>query len=458
GTPDSNGYTVTVTGGGSKAIGTNDSVTFSGLATGSHTVTLSGIQSNCSVSGGASRPVTVATGQTASVPFTIDCPTVPPPTGDLTVTAATTGQDLDPDGYIVTVDGGRSRSLGINTSTTYPGLTATSHTVELTISTGKCTVSGQNPRTVTVATSGTTTTFTISCAALPPPAGDLTVTNSTTGQDLDPDGYTVTVDGGQSRSLGINTSTTYPGLTATSHTVELTGIAGNCTVSGQNQLGRTAATSGTTTTFTITCAALPPPTGNLTVTNSTTGQDLDPDGYTVTVDGGQSRSLGVNTSTTYSGLTATSHTVELTGIAGNCTVSGQNPRTVTVATSGTTTTFTITCAALPPPTGDSTVTNSTTPQHLDPAGYTVTVDDHTTLCRSEHHLQRAHRDESYGRAHGHRRELHGERPEPPHRERAHQRHDDHVHHHLRGDHRQSDRHHEYLGRDSRPRRLHRVGE
>src|SRR5205807_1891972 len=130
GTPDSNGYTVTVTGGGSKAIGTNDSVTFSGLATGSHTVTLSGIQSNCSVSGGASRPVTVATGQTASVPFTIDCPAVPPPTGDLTVTAATTGQDLDPDGYTVTVDGGQSRSLGVNTSTTYSGLTATSHTVE----------------------------------------------------------------------------------------------------------------------------------------------------------------------------------------------------------------------------------------------------------------------------------------------------------------------------------------
>src|SRR6184192_460589 len=374
GTPDSNGYTVTVTGGGSKAIGTNDSVTFSGLATGSHTVTLSGIQSNCSVSGGASRPVTVNTGPPVSVAFTIDCPTVPPPTGDLTVTNSTTGQDLDPDGYTVTVDGGQSRSLGINTSTTYPGLTATSHTVDLTGIAGNCTVSGQNPRTVTVATCGTTTTFTITCAALPPPTGDLTVTNSTTGQDLDPDGYTVTVDGGQSRSLGVNTSTTYSGLTATSHTVELTGIAGNCTVSGQNPRTVTVATSGTTTTFTITCAALPPPTGDLTVTNSTTGQDLDPDGYTVTVDGGQSRSLGINTSTTYPGLTATSHTVELTGIAGNCTVSGQNPRTVTVATSGTTTTFTITCTALPPPTGDLTVTNSTTGQDLDPDGYTVTVD------------------------------------------------------------------------------------
>src|SRR5204863_418905 len=135
----------------------------------------------------------------------------------------------------------------------------------------------------------------------------------------------------------------------TNHTVALTDVPGNCTVTGGASktvpvtAGRTA-----TAAFTVTCTALPPPTGDLTVTAATSGQDLDPDGYTVTVDGGQSRSLGINTSTTYNGLTATSHTVELTGIAGNCTVSAQNPRTVTVATSGTTTTFTITCAALPP--------------------------------------------------------------------------------------------------------------
>src|SRR5206468_2266739 len=133
----------------------------------------------------------------------------------------------------------------------------------------------------------------------------------------------------------------------------------------------TVATSGTTTTFTVTCAALPPPTGDLTVTAATSGQDLDPNGYSVTVDGGQSRSLGINASTTYPGLTAASHTIELTGIAGNCSVSGQNPRTVTVATSGTTTTFTITCTALTPRTTENTSTAATT-LHLH--GYTVTID------------------------------------------------------------------------------------
>src|SRR5207247_555781 len=225
-----------------------------------------------------------------------------------------------------------------------------------------------NPRTVTVPTGGTTTTFSITCTALPPPTGDLTVTAATTGQDLDPDGYTVTVDGGQSRSLGVTASTTYT-LTAASHTVELSGIAANCTVSGQNPRTVTVPTGGTTTTFSITCTALPPPTGDLTVTAATSGQDLDPDGYTVTVDGGQSRSLGVTASTTYT-LTAASHTVELSGIAANCTVSGQNPRTVTVPTSGTTTTFSITCTAL---TGSLDVTTTTSGGTPDPDGYTVSV-------------------------------------------------------------------------------------
>src|SRR2546429_4553259 len=258
GTPDSNGYTVTVTGGGSKAIGTNDSVTFQNLVTGSHTVTLSGIQSNCSVSGGASRPVTVNTGPPVSVAFTVDCPTVPPPTGDLTVTAPTSGQDLDPDGYTVTVDGGQSRSLGVNASTTYT-LTATSHTVELSGIAANCTVSGQNPRTVTVPISGTTTTFNVTCAAV---TGSLTVNTSTSGGTPDPDGYTVTVSGGGGARQHINPdgSATFDGLATGSHTVTLSGIASNCTVSGGPSQSVTVRAGQTgSASFSIDCPTPPPP-------------------------------------------------------------------------------------------------------------------------------------------------------------------------------------------------------
>jgi len=87
GTPDPDGYTVSVSGGGSQSIGTDGSVTFSGLAAGSHTVSLSGIASNCTVSGGTSRTVNVPQGGTASVSYSIDCPTPPPPNQPPSVTA-----------------------------------------------------------------------------------------------------------------------------------------------------------------------------------------------------------------------------------------------------------------------------------------------------------------------------------------------------------------------------------
>src|SRR5438552_1082435 len=181
----------------------------------------------------------------------------------------------------------------------------------------------------------------------------LTVTTATSGPNP-PSGYTVTVDGGQSRSLGLNTSTTYTGLTAANHTVQLNGIPTNCSVSEANpQTVTVPAGSTAQATFTITCTAL---TGSLTVTTATSGPN-PPSGYTVTVDGGQSRSLGLNTSTTYTGLTATSHTVQLNGIPANCSVSEANPQTVTVPAGSTAqATFTITCAAL---TGDLTVSTAT---------------------------------------------------------------------------------------------------
>src|SRR5438309_3971194 len=136
-----------------------------------------------------------------SSPFNITPP--PPTTGDLTVTTSTSGPN-PPSGYTVTVDGGQSRNLGLNTSTTYTGLTATSHTVQLNGIPTNCSVSEANPQTVTVPAGSTAqATFTVTCTALPPQTGDLTVTTATSGPNP-PSGYTVTVDGSQSRSLGLN--------------------------------------------------------------------------------------------------------------------------------------------------------------------------------------------------------------------------------------------------------------
>jgi hypothetical protein len=348
---DPDGYTVTVDGGPSQAVGVNGTVTFTGLAEGDHTVELTGLAGNCAVSGANPSTVTVLFGGTATTTFAVTCEIR---LGDLAVTSSTTGQDLDPDGYTVTVDGGPSQAIGVNGTVTFTGLadqaigvngTVTftglaegDHAVELTSIASNCSVSAPNPRIVTVPFGGTaTTTFAVACVAR---VGDLDVAATTTGSDLDPDGYTVTVDGGPSQAIGVNGTVTFTGLADGDHAVELTGVASNCTVT------------------------------------TTTGSDFDPDGYTATVDGGPSQAIGVNGTVTFTGLTEGDHTVELTGVASNCTVSGANPRTVTVPFGGTaTTTFAVGCVA---PFGDLIVTTNTTGSDPDPDGYTVTLDGTTS--------------------------------------------------------------------------------
>src|SRR5207245_10523411 len=86
-----NGYTVTVDGGASQAIATNGSVTFTALTDGGHSVTLSGIAANCTVSGSNSQTVTVQGGATVPAPFSVSCVQTGSGSGSLTVTTMTTG-------------------------------------------------------------------------------------------------------------------------------------------------------------------------------------------------------------------------------------------------------------------------------------------------------------------------------------------------------------------------------
>jgi len=362
---DPDGYAVTVDGGATQAIATNGSVTFTGLAAGSHSVALSGVAANCAVSGANPQTVTVPSGGTATATFAVTCSAT---TGNLTVSTSTTGSNLDPDGYTVTVDGGESQTVASNGSVTFTGLSAGSHSVQLTGVAGNCTVSGANPQTVNVPSGGTaSTTFTVTCSAT---TGNLTVNTSTSGSNLDPDGYTVTVDGGSTQAIAINGSVTFTGLAAGSHSVVLSGVAANCTVSGGNTQTVNVPAGGTATSaFSVSCSAT---TGNLTVNTNTTGSSLDPDGYTVTLDGGSPQAIGINGSVTYSNLAAGNHTVAISGVAANCTVSGGTSRTVSVPSGGTgTTTFAVSCSTPP---GNLTVSSSTSGSSLDPDGYTVTVD------------------------------------------------------------------------------------
>src|SRR5206468_11210039 len=138
---------------------------------------------------------------------------------------------------------------------------------------------------------------------------------------------------------------TFTGLSVSSHTVELTGVATNCTVTAPNP--RTVAVSDGATAATGFVATCTPPTRSIRVTTATTGSSL-PSTYTVTLDGGSSRTISAdNGSTTYDGLSTTNHTVALTDVPGNCTVTGGASKTVPVTAGQTATAaFKITCTAL----------------------------------------------------------------------------------------------------------------
>ena len=179
-----------------------------------------------------------------------------------------------------------------------------------------------------------------------PATGTLNVTTTTTGASLDPDGYTVTVDGSNSASIGDNGSQSFTSLASGSHSVTISGVASNCTVSGSTTQSANVPAGGTATVaFQVSCAAT---TGTLNVTTATTGSNLDPDGYSVSVDGGSGTSIADNGSQSFTNLSSGNHTVTLSGIAANCTVSGGTTQTANVPAGGSATAaFQVTCVGPP---------------------------------------------------------------------------------------------------------------
>src|SRR5438094_4441390 len=139
------------------------------------------------------------------------------------------GQNL-PASYTVTATGpsfptGESESIGANATVSAPGIGAGDYTVQLSGVPSNCTVSGANPRTVTVPAGGTgSTTFAVSCTGTAT-TGTLTIATTTTGSDLHA-GDTAAATGpsfatGESDTIGTNGTVTAPGITAGDYQVPL---------------------------------------------------------------------------------------------------------------------------------------------------------------------------------------------------------------------------------------------
>src|SRR5687767_15273087 len=116
----------------------------------------------------------------------------------------------------------------------------------------------------------------------------------------------------------------------------------------------------------------PPTTGTVQITTTTSGVEQDADGYSVQIGSGAAQAIGATATLTSEDIDPGTYPVQLTGMAANCTVAGENPRTVTVtAGESTTVAFVITCTAT---TGSLSISTATTGWPADPDGYTLTVD------------------------------------------------------------------------------------
>jgi hypothetical protein len=113
------------------------------------------------------------------------------------------------------------------------------------------------------------------------------------------------------------------------------------------------------------------PTGKIEITTATSGPDPDRDGYAITIDDGAETTVATNAARELD-LEPGRYSVRLTETAPNCTVAGENPRTITVTAGETTTvSFQVTCGGL---TGSLEIATATSGPSPDLDGYIVTLD------------------------------------------------------------------------------------
>ena len=253
---------------------------------------------------------------------------------------------IPPGGFVAWVDDSASQAVGANGVVTFSGLAAGDHEIALYSIPPNCTVStpdkgSNNPRGVSImAGVGGSTAFSLGCGSW----GEVFVSTNTSGVDLPAGGYTVSVDGGASQTVAANGNVTFTQLYAASHTVVLSGVAGNCALTGSNSQQVNVSPGQTTAiTFAANCAPTGSGSGTLTVTTNTTGSNPDAGGYTVTLDGTTSQAIASNGSATFT-VPAGANPVTLSGVASNCWANGANQGTVTVPAGGTgAATFAVSC-------------------------------------------------------------------------------------------------------------------
>jgi len=267
--------------------------------------------------------------------------TDPGPVGDYSVLTVSSGVEFDANGYEVRVDNSFGGFIGVNDSLEFPNRPVDTYSIGLVDVASNCTVDGDNPRPVQViADSHTGTTFEVACVGT---AGVLRVVTATSGENPD-DGYALAVDGADAVMIGANDTAETADLPTGEHTVRLGEMALNCRLVGDPERNVTVPREDLVETkYEVFCTDR---VGNLRLVTSTTGLFPDVDGYQIVIEIGGPipiRATDVKTVGSVVGGANRVHLVE-SSVADNCSVLGENPRTIVVPSGGLVdTVFDVTC-------------------------------------------------------------------------------------------------------------------
>lgn len=247
--PDPDGYSLSVDGGTPQRIAVTATTLLTGIAEGTHVVSLADVAAGCVAGSALERSVGVAPDATSELTFDLTCDGA----GTLRLVTATTGVDFDADGYVATVDGGPSHALQANGTLELRPVAAGEHSVALSGLEPNCSAAKANPHRVTVPKDGTVELrIEIACA---PAAGTLRVFVVTTGPNPDPDGYQVRLDATAPIGLGPGGFTDLRGIRPGEHTLEVSGVAGNCRIEPPQPIHVTIVNGRTTEArLTVLCA------------------------------------------------------------------------------------------------------------------------------------------------------------------------------------------------------------
>jgi hypothetical protein len=148
-----------------------------------------------------------------------------PAVGTIHVTAATTGTQLDDNGYAVGLDGAATQPLGLNASLDLTSVAAGSHDVLLTDIASTCGATTTNPERVAVSPGGTVAaSFAFICG----PPGTLTVKAATHFQHgSSTKANRLFIDGVARGTLAADSTAVYDDLRLGLHNVQLT-LASGC--------------------------------------------------------------------------------------------------------------------------------------------------------------------------------------------------------------------------------------